>query len=537
MTHLSATVPTKQRKRAYGKRSRTGCRSCRARRVKCDETPGACQNCTSSGWACGGYDSHRLPPAARGKVMPQVTDGFRWAMTSDERRCFSYFQHHTIPTLLEMFDSPLWRKLVLQMSYSEPAVYHAAVALSAVHEDAEGHGFPLPGQARQGTWQQFALDQSLRSFGILNRRHSSQDPKLREVMLLCCLLYVFLELLSGHHENACRHLRSGLQILKEARAHRQLIGASESPVETCLVAAFAELDIQSPFVGAQGMVLCLDDEVDQYSWLASFPFGFHSIFDAQRAFAPFMYGAYGFVAQCWPLTEEQVMANYDALQSEQRQLLSHLIRFADLCEPLYASYLQLSRKEQRGVDIIHAHQRHMVLEVSTCLLPRHSPVRDCFTPHYRAHLGDLKSIIRKAPECPSLSLFPSLLPCLYAIVLSCHDYDVCLEATEELHRWIHCEGMFNSAWLALQAIEHVRLDFLEEELSLGSSSPDTFATVMNEERSHLWSRIEDMRWRITRGRPGYLDEVLQASEYMRTWVCVRALQMRKARLNELLSCL
>ena len=465
-------------------------------------------------------------------MSPQVTDGFGWAMTSDEQRCFSYFQHHTIPTLLEMFESPLWRKLVLAMSYSEPAVYHAAVALSAAHEDAEGCGFALPGQARQDTWRQFAIDQSLRSFAILNRRRSSRDPKLREVMLICCLLYVFLELLSGCHENACRHLRSGLQILKEARAHRQLIGASESPVESCLVAAFAELDIQSPFFGSPGPVLCLNDEVDQYSWLESFPFGFRGIFDAQQAFAPFMYSSYRFVARCWPLTEEHRMANYDALQSEQRQLLSHMIRFADLCEPLSASYSQLSRKEQRGVDIIHAQQRHVVLEVSTCLLSRFSPTRDCFTPHYQAHLCELKSIIRKSPECPSLSPFPSLLPCLYAIVYSCRDYEVCLEATEELHRWTHCEGMFNSAWLALAAIEHMRLDFLEEEMSHRSSPLDTFATGMNEERSHIWSRIEDLRWRITGGRPDYLDEVLQASAYMKTWICVRVLQMRKARLNE-----
>ncbi|PYI10704.1 hypothetical protein BO78DRAFT_414343 [Aspergillus sclerotiicarbonarius CBS 121057] len=296
--------------------------------------------------------------------MVQVIDGFRWPMTSDERRCFSYFQHHTIPSLLEMFDSPLWRKLVLQMSYSEPAVYHAAVALSAAHEDIEGRGFSLLEHSR-GT---FALEQSLRSFDFLSRRYAPQDPRLREIMLLCCLLYILVEVLHGSFDHAIRHLRSGLRILKEVKAHRQLIGASQSPVETSLVAAFAELDFQAPFFEPGGAVLRHDDELEHSSWLANFPRGFKSVLDAQQAFGPLLYAAYRFVGECTWLPPG-IPANYNELLSKQEQILSQFSEFADLFEHFYKSSPRLSWKDKMGSDILYAQLRHVVLSLETCLLP------------------------------------------------------------------------------------------------------------------------------------------------------------------------
>ncbi|KAA8644658.1 Zn(II)2Cys6 transcription factor domain-containing protein [Aspergillus tanneri] len=150
--------------RSGGSRSRTGCRTCRARHVKCDETPGACKKCTSTGRRCD-YDLQRLPhkrkPVQPNQLaLPELTDGFQWSITSDEGRCFSHFQFHTLPNLLELSNFVLWQNLVLQISYTEPAVYHAAVSLSAAHQNAEIYGIPLPGQDINTAWYRFAVQQS-----------------------------------------------------------------------------------------------------------------------------------------------------------------------------------------------------------------------------------------------------------------------------------------------------------------------------------------------------------------------------------------
>lgn len=107
----------------------------RARHVKCDEIPGACKNCTSTGQSCEGYDAQRVPLPDRngGRNVRKYTEpgdlllmepgvGIQWTMTSDEQRCFSHFQHKLLPALGGWFDSTLWNTLVLQLGVMERAV-------------------------------------------------------------------------------------------------------------------------------------------------------------------------------------------------------------------------------------------------------------------------------------------------------------------------------------------------------------------------------------------------------------------------------
>ncbi|KAK6819250.1 hypothetical protein RU639_008243 [Aspergillus parasiticus] len=179
-----------QSKRRFVNRSKTGCRICRARRIKCDETPESCHNCTSTGRKCE-YDIQRLPRQLPGKRLTvgsivrstNIADGFRWKITSDERLCFSFFQHRSLPTIIGYFDSPLWQSLVLQLSQIDQAVYHAVVAFSAIHADYEARGNPLAIQSLDNSWQRFAIDQCGRAYALLTARSASQDPTLQQVTL------------------------------------------------------------------------------------------------------------------------------------------------------------------------------------------------------------------------------------------------------------------------------------------------------------------------------------------------------------------
>ncbi|PIG86259.1 hypothetical protein AARAC_004671 [Aspergillus arachidicola] len=137
------------RQRRFSRRSRTGCQTCRSRRVKCDETPGACNQCTSTGRNCDGYDLPRLPVGMKTRRQDLAWSGPSMRMlldlpgtNSDERRCFNVFQTYTVPMMVSWFDSDVWQQIVLRMSQAEPAIYHAVVALSAIHEDSEKAGLP-----------------------------------------------------------------------------------------------------------------------------------------------------------------------------------------------------------------------------------------------------------------------------------------------------------------------------------------------------------------------------------------------------------
>ncbi|KAL4863040.1 hypothetical protein BDV12DRAFT_202468 [Aspergillus spectabilis] len=144
---------------------------------------------------------------------------------------------------IQFFDSAIWQKLVPQLTRYEPPVYHAMVALSAIHRTSEKDGMQLATPASiqaQDMWHQFAQDQLGRSITLPNRRCASRDPYLRDVILVCCLLFVLAESLRGRYEDAFSHLRVGICILKELQGSSN---AGRCLVEQSFVSAFAHLDI------------------------------------------------------------------------------------------------------------------------------------------------------------------------------------------------------------------------------------------------------------------------------------------------------
>ncbi|PYI37010.1 hypothetical protein BP00DRAFT_304921, partial [Aspergillus indologenus CBS 114.80] len=457
-------------------RSRTGCRTCRARRIKCDESPVACRNCSSTGRQCDGYDVHRLPPKLKWTATKTLADPHLlslaggpspaldrrdWTMTSDERRCVAYFQHHTVPTLLEFFDSTLWQKLVLQLSRSEPPVHHAIVALSAIHENSEANGMPLatPSDlAAENPWHRFAQDQLARAITLLNRRRRSQDPRLRDVILVCCLLFVLADLLRGRYDSGFAHLRSGLLILQELQQQHGAfanLASRRGRVEPCIVTAFAHLDIlASHYDRVFPMLPPL--HADAASPTQPFP----SLAAARAAFDPLLRTSDRFSGPCMGLTQPQVSANYAALQREQHAVCSAATRFAQRFRPFYAhAYPHLSPKEQRGADIIHLHLVSLRVCLHSCLLGSNRAA----LAHYRADLEHtcelVEALMTTFPDHrPSFTVETGVLPPLYLAAILCDDYRVRWRAIGLMRGWPHREGPFDSNWLASLAEEALLVD-------------------------------------------------------------------------------
>jgi hypothetical protein len=48
------TEPEKEEDKTVKKRTKTGCQTCRTRRIKCDEAKPECNNCVKSKRQCGG---------------------------------------------------------------------------------------------------------------------------------------------------------------------------------------------------------------------------------------------------------------------------------------------------------------------------------------------------------------------------------------------------------------------------------------------------------------------------------------------------
>ncbi|KAL4905229.1 hypothetical protein BDW74DRAFT_153267 [Aspergillus multicolor] len=533
---------------ATRKRSRTGCRTCRARHIKCDETPVACRNCSSSGRQCDGYDAQRLPPKLK-TLLKRTTNsyisasglvvGHDWPMTSDERRCISYFQFHTVPTLLEFFDSTLWQKLVLQLSRSEPPVYHAIVALSAIHHNSEANGMPLatPVNRSQNPWHQFAQDQLARSINLLNQRRTSQDPRLREVILVCCLLFVLADLLRGLYENAFAHLRSGLRIVKDLPTTS---GVEPSLCQTldkeCIIAAFAHLDILAAHYDRTFPILRVNDRMP----LPSAPEPFSTLAEARIAFNALLGVSYKFSAPCMGMTEEQVMEHYVTLQARQHEVWWQMNEFAQSFQQFYTSaYETLTPKEQRGADIINLHLVSLPVCLQSCLLGKNYAALAHYTADLKKVCTLTEQIMEKFPERPSFTVEAGVLPPLYLAAILCVDCGTRWRAIGLLRSWPHREGPFDSNWLASLAEEALRLDLLAQCASERGFGESTFVvkgepisahamleklTKIRREKIKMLLRTKRLDWVPDEEEEGEWDplDAVGPVKGMASWSCIRA---------------
>jgi Fungal Zn(2)-Cys(6) binuclear cluster domain/Fungal specific transcription factor domain len=134
------------------KRVRTGCATCRKRRIKCDERKPTCARCEAANFVCEGYPTpRRAPSAASGsptpsgstrspKRSPPLEDspfsGLSWRPTSWRQEQLPLYHHFVTTTVVRFFridHVTFWRDEVAQMSVGFDLVYEALLAVGALH--------------------------------------------------------------------------------------------------------------------------------------------------------------------------------------------------------------------------------------------------------------------------------------------------------------------------------------------------------------------------------------------------------------------
>jgi hypothetical protein len=129
------------------RRVRTGCITCRKRRVKCDEAKPICGRCRSASVVCEGYNLPRrvleahLPPASaeRHTPLPHEEISFprlSWKHQDQRQEELSVYHHFVTTTAVRLFRNDhirFWRDEVAQMSYGLHFVYEALLGISAIH--------------------------------------------------------------------------------------------------------------------------------------------------------------------------------------------------------------------------------------------------------------------------------------------------------------------------------------------------------------------------------------------------------------------
>ncbi|PQE17519.1 putative UPC2 Regulatory involved in control of sterol uptake protein [Rutstroemia sp. NJR-2017a BBW] len=213
-----------KRVRASKPKVKSGCITCKARRVKCDETKPQCIRCQKFGRICDGYT---LETPSRGSVMliqPRIpaadfyTPSVSLQATEEEGRYFRYFCEHTAHQLPGYFDPTFWNYIILQESHGIAPIRHAIIAIGALNKSLESA--PRPHlkvnviQEIDRKHHEFAVLQHLKAIQALKQYISnSTGPQLRTA-LITCLLFVCFETFQGSYATSVQQTYGGLKLLR-----------------------------------------------------------------------------------------------------------------------------------------------------------------------------------------------------------------------------------------------------------------------------------------------------------------------------------
>lgn len=181
----------------------------RIRKIKCDEAKPHCLRCTSTRRNCDGYppEAYRVYSwdelLSSSAIIPTPSNG----RSNREGRALDFFLHVAAPSLSNYPDKEFWTRLVPMACQQEPAVRHAAIAISSIYEQLRNgrlDALDYPGG-------QFALDHYNQALS-----HLASKPNSEFTMLFLCILFVCIEILQKNAPAAIEHCRHGISILNNA---------------------------------------------------------------------------------------------------------------------------------------------------------------------------------------------------------------------------------------------------------------------------------------------------------------------------------
>lgn len=397
------------------------------------------------------------------------------------------------------FDSCLWKDLILPMSHSERAVIHAVVALATLHEDSQLRGAPLSRENLANRRQKFAIGQYGRSLAALNERRYSQDPKLRDIILTCCLLFVATDVLRGQYDSALLHLKNGLAIVEEGRQHfHEESDVVRTAAEQTLLAIITRLETQSVFFGPPpGTDFALSFPNDRLGGTY-----FRTIHEVQVVLDSLLASSVRFFAAVsrFPVID-RVARLHPRLSDAQSKLIAQYCGFRQQLDMSMAHCLHpASLKEQRGLDLIILHHISFSMLVETLLCGDDQSIYNDYLSSFQQMLALSIKISQSFKEESNSSTRPTLLldmgiiPSLFFICWKCRDFDLRHQALNVLEEWPHREGIWDSRLFSIFAWQVIQL---EKEAMAASSNPGSSSSIpqdhsleVSKDQSHMILRYQ-----------------------------------------------
>lgn len=135
-----------------------------------------------------------------------------------ERRAFAYYFEFAASSIGGGLDVDFWRTIVPQVCRSEPAVWDAIIAISALFESPKQRTVPFPQETYGALDQnrQDALEWYSRSVSAVRQRIERGSVDIF-VGLISCVLFICIEAIQGNADGALRLFSQGVQLILTLR--------------------------------------------------------------------------------------------------------------------------------------------------------------------------------------------------------------------------------------------------------------------------------------------------------------------------------
>ncbi|KAH8698923.1 hypothetical protein BGW36DRAFT_152791 [Talaromyces proteolyticus] len=230
---------------------RTGCVTCKIRRIKCDEQKPHCAKCLQTGRECKGY----LPAKKGGQVqdtgppvsIPITTYSipFKVPGSQADRQLLHYYCSVAAGKLAGFSDHELWTRLILQRCYHQPIIRSVVVTLSSLYQDH------MRGEYDGTKLGRSPPAKSIEQIAKCHRRltmHLGSSEASPDIALICSVFFYMFESLLGNIHQAIWHLNQGLNLLQQYQRDSAYLASSESDVMLFhLTSLLSRLDVQASF--------------------------------------------------------------------------------------------------------------------------------------------------------------------------------------------------------------------------------------------------------------------------------------------------
>lgn len=213
----------------------------RRRRVKCDEVKPTCMRCASGGRVCEGYDKSLAPGSAPGSAC--VAKGSPHSAASSARESslalalqqprtvvgpsevkvnlsdmtmFDALRFNIVGLVAGGFDHGFWAVDVLRACQVQPAIWHASLALTALHQSQKQDAGETFRRSRHERLSMTHYGASIKHVIALTSKGNLSNGE-REALLLASLLLTALCTMQGDVRQAMMHAANCIQLFHQWR--------------------------------------------------------------------------------------------------------------------------------------------------------------------------------------------------------------------------------------------------------------------------------------------------------------------------------